>query len=175
MDALRSSCTIQGIIVVRDTPLYLEELADVVERVLKDRWKGAWPINRAQMASVARSFGRFLDIGTEKPIEGMLVDNVIDIRDDGDELRTLQRAIHELAELAASLGVVPEYHGPPDELLAHRVARIVDERFAAFYTFVLAGRRHEAQQKKRRRRRPDLSTLEMTYERDETCDPDFDS
>ena len=147
------------------SPGWKEDLAGGIERALKDANGGDWPVTEKQLRKVAAQFGKHLDISSEYPFPGMLVDNVI-------AATSQEGAVHELAHAVIEHGGFPELLTPGDRLLPHQIAVIVEHRYARYMVFIRAAREEEHYRRERTKSK-DAAQIEIRYEADEYADAPF--
>lgn len=147
------------------SPGWMEDLADPIEHAIKEANGGDWPVTEKQLRKAAAQYGKHLDISSEYPFPGMLVDNVI-------ATTSFAGAIHEMAHAVIDHGGFGELATPGDKTLPHQIARIVEMRYAHYLVFVDAAR-EEASWRRERVRRQSVSQIEIAYEADEFADPPF--
>lgn len=165
------------------TPVWLDELADRFESLIKAPNNGEWPATRKQCFKIAAAveFDRILEFRSETPLPGFEDGRSICVLDTGDDLTDLPRAVHELVEAASRNGLVPPFTVPDEwigiygDLLHHELARIVQARHWEWLLFVQAARAWAAEKRRLQRQRKtyDHPTLDLSYERDEYSEPDF--
>ena len=146
-------------------PGWKEDLADGIERAIKDANNGDWPVTEKQLRKVAAQFGKHLDISSEYPFPGLLVDDVI-------ATTSQEGAVHELAHAVIEHGGFPEWQTPGDKLLPHQIAVIVEHRYARYMLFIRAARAEESYRRERTRSK-DAAQIEIRYEVDEYADAPF--
>jgi hypothetical protein len=154
-------------------PLWLQDLAERVEREIKQANGGAWPLTPPQWRRVAHSFGLELHLA-RKPMlwEGMLLGDTAVVLDGPDRWRVLRRICHEIAEGILQCEGLAPWCTPGDALTPHQAARHVDARYAEHLRSIRAAEEDADRRRKLRRARADMP--ELVRVRDEFTDPDFD-
>lgn len=117
----------------------MERAADQVEDEIKARASGAWPINRAQLVHTCDCYRLIIGFSPELPKPGMFVDEVLLVRDRGEEMRILRQGMHELAERLIVAGHFPHIRYEHDATMPHKIADVVADRYIRFLRFVFAG------------------------------------
>lgn len=147
------------------TPRWMERAADTVEHDIRNRSAGgAWPITREQLANVSNCFCLILGFSPQVPKAGLFRDEVLLVKDRGEELRVMRTAMHELAERLIVAEHFPEIQFQNDANLPHRIADIVADRYARFIQYVFAAHEQEAFRRARQdaeRANPPATAYEM--------------
>lgn len=151
-------------------PLWMERMADLVEDEIKARMQGEWPITRIQLHYVVECYRCIVDFLPVLPKAGLFIDEVLLVRDRGNEIRVLRTAMHELAERLIVVGHFPEIRSESDANLPHKIADIVADRYARFLRFVFAAR-EDALFRKAQAEAMRQNPVETIYVQDEWAEP----
>ena len=137
----------------------VHDAAVQVERAIKDGNGCAWPLTIQQARRTAQAYGLRLDLVPRlSPVKAALIGRQIHLAVSPDDpiVTLVGRAIHEIAE-ALARRLRPQC----DRIFAHRVAELVEWRARAWLIHVPEEEDVPAP----------LPIEELTYVRDEYCDP----
>lgn len=130
---------------LRNAPLWQIRLANCAQAALLEPNNDAWPVTSKQMSRLADAFGLHLKIMPDIPVTAGAVDNIILVRDRGDDILIYQRAIHEIIEPSIRSGRI-ELEAPwTDQRLPHFIACIVEYRYAIYAAYIRAARDYMSQ------------------------------
>jgi hypothetical protein len=151
---------------------WLQDLTDQAEEAVKHVCDGAWPATLPALVKVARKLtGWRLIFEYQEPlVPAHAIDGRLVIPGIGDVLHDYGLALHEIIETWLKLPGSALLNTPGDALTPHDVAVVVTDLYRTWLRFAIAAGETIQEIKRRRRHRPDLSTLVMTYEADETAD-----
>lgn len=154
-------------------PLYLQDLADHIEDLIRAENNDQWPTSERACTRVASRLLKLpIRYHEQKCTKGVAALNMIAIQRSADPTETLCRIIHEMAEEVAHKNFTPIICRMNDDLLPHKVAVLVEDRFRDRMMFEVAAEEYEREKKAAMRHRPE-QPREYRYVKDEYADPDF--